>query len=292
MNWDDLRHLSAFAEEGSLLRAARRLGVEHATVARRIESLEQALSLKLVDRRGRRLSLTAEGERIATIARRMSGEAEAIARIVDISLSSIRGEVTISVPPAFGAAVVAPHIAALTRHYPQLTVRLTGEARQASLDRREADIAIRLSRPVEGDLTLLKLTEIAFRAYASPDHLSARQRNDWQFIGSDGETGHSPQQEELHRLAAANRFSARTGEVLMQLALARSGAGIAMLPDFLKPEENGLVAVFPDQAPLIREVWLVVHNDLRRSPPVRAVIDHLKRSFRQAAQGALPDPVS
>jgi DNA-binding transcriptional LysR family regulator len=291
MNWDDLRHLSAFAEEGSLLGAARKLGVEHATVARRIESLEQALTLKLVDRRGRRLSLTVEGERIAAIARRMGGEADGIARIVETSLGSIRGEVTISVPPAFGAAVVAPRIAVLARQYPQLTIRLTGEARQASLDRREADIAIRLSRPVEGDLTLLKLTEILFRAYASPDHLSTRLRDDWQFIGSDGETGRSPQQEELQRLAGPSGFSAWASDVLMQLALARGGGGIAMLPDFLTPEENGLVPVFPDRPPLMREAWLVVHNDLRRSPPVRVVIDHLKRSFRQAAQGAPPDPI-
>ncbi|WP_165217113.1 LysR family transcriptional regulator [Affinirhizobium pseudoryzae] len=288
MNWDDLRHLASFAEEGSLLGAARRLSVEHATVARRIESLEAALNLKLVDRRGRRLSLTAEGERIAAIARRMSGEADGIPRIVDTSLSSVHGEVTISVPPAFGAAVVAPHVARLTAEHPQLTIRLMGEARQASLNRREADIAIRLSRPVEGDLMIVKLMEISFRAYASPDYLANHPRDRWQFIGSDGETGRSPQQAELQRLAGDQRFSAWTGEVLMQLALAKNGGGIAMLPDFLKPEDNRLVPAFPEHPPLMREAWLVVHNDLRRSPAVRAVIDHLKKTLQPRPQGTPP----
>ncbi len=289
MNWDDLRHFSAFAEEGSLLSAARRLRVEHATVARRIESLEASLTLKLVDRRGRRLSLTTEGERIAAIARRMNGEAEAIARIVDASLSSVHGEVTISVPPAFGAAVVAPHVASLTAQHPHLTIRLTGEARQASLDRREADIAIRLSRPLDGDLMIVKLMDIFFRAYASGDYLAKQPRDSWQFIGSDGETGRSPQQAELQRMAGENRICTWTGDVLMQCALASGGGGIAMVPDFLQPEQSGLIAAFPDHPPLMREVWLVVHNDLRRAPAVRAVIDHLKRNLRQAAHDALPE---
>lgn len=282
MDWDDLRHFAAFAEQGSLLSAARALHVEHATVSRRIEALERSLALKLVDRRGRRLRLTAEGERIAAIARRMEGEANAIARLVRGAAEDISGEVTLSAPPAFGSIVVAPALCGLAQNHPRLTIRLLGEARTAALDRREADIAIRLSRPAEGDLTLTKLADVTFRAYASPEHLAAHDPQDWLFIGSDGEVRQSPQQHELARLAAGRRFALWSGEVSMQMALACHGAGIAMLPDFLRPERRGLVPAFPEAAPLMREAWLVVHSDLRHAPGIRTVIDHLTVTIRAA----------
>ncbi|TRL33468.1 LysR family transcriptional regulator [Rhizobium straminoryzae] len=280
MDWDDLRHFAAFAEQGSLLSAARALHVEHATISRRIEALERSLSLKLVDRRGRKLRLTPEGERIVAIARRMEGEAEAIARIVRGAAEDVSGEVTISAPPAFGSIVVAPALAGLSQHHPRLTIRLFGEARTAALNRREADIAIRLSRPGEGDLTLTKLGTLAFCAYADPAHLAANEPQDWLFIGSDGEVRQSPQQRELERLAAGRRFAIWSGEVAMQMALACHGAGIAMLPDFLQPERQGLALAFPEAAPLMREAWLVVHSDLTHAPAVRTVIDHLTVAIR------------
>lgn len=280
MDWDDLQHFSAFSEHGSLLAAARALHVEHATISRRIDALERELALKLVDRRGRKLRLTPEGERIAAVARRMQDEAQAIARIVRGASEEVAGDVTISAPPAFGSVVVAPCLADLGRRHPRLTIRLFGEARTAALSRREADIAIRLSRPSEGDLTLTKLADLTFRAYASPGHLNAHHPQDWLFIGSDGEVSQSPQQEALARLAAGRRFAAWSGEVSMQMMLACHGAGIAMLPDFLEPERHGLVAAFADAPELRREAWLVVHSDLKHSASVRTVIDHLTVAIR------------
>ncbi len=282
MNWDDLRHFAAFAERGSFLAAARALGVEHATVARRIDSLEQSLKLKLVDRRGRKLQLTVDGKSIAAIARRMDSEAAGIFRVADSRQQAVRGDVTISVPPALGTMVIAPHLPALAKAHPDLTVRLQSEARQVSLDRREADIAIRLKRPEEGDLMLVKLLEIRFRLYASRLYLTENPRESWQFIGSTGDLATSPQQLRLEMLAEGRRFAFWTGEVAMQLELAASHGGIAMLPDFLSPETCGLLEAIPDEPPLTREVWLVVHNDLRHALPVRTVIDHLKSTVGSA----------
>ncbi|HEX4325915.1 MAG TPA: LysR family transcriptional regulator, partial [Burkholderiales bacterium] len=76
-DWEDLRHFAALARDKSLSAAARRLGVDHATVARRVAALEESLKLKLVDRRPRAYVLTADGERIAALAARMEQEAYA-----------------------------------------------------------------------------------------------------------------------------------------------------------------------------------------------------------------------
>ncbi|MBB4130644.1 LysR family transcriptional regulator [Xanthomonas sp. 3075] len=110
LDWEDLRHFSAFAQAGSLAAAARRLKMEHATVARRIAALEAALGLKLVDRRARVYVLTADGQRLAALSRQRQDDAQAVLRAAAAGQQQIGGPVSLSVPPATASALVAPHL--------------------------------------------------------------------------------------------------------------------------------------------------------------------------------------
>lgn len=276
MDWDDLRHFAAYAATGSLSGAARRLGVEHATVSRRIAALEAHLDLKLVDRRGRRVALTADGERVAAVAERMHADMVALERLADGARSDLTGEVTISAPPTYAATVLAPKLAGLRRRYPGLVLRLLGETRTASLDRREADIAIRLNRPDQGDLTILKLGDMAFRLYAGAAYLAATLETERGFIGSGGPMGASPQQAHLAKRAGPRGFGLWSDHSEIQLAFAVAGGGIAMLPDFMAEGREDLVVVRPSDPPLVRPVWLVVHSDIRTAASIRAVIECLR----------------
>lgn len=275
MDWEDLRHFAAFAASGSLSAAARRLGVEHATVARRIAALEMRLDLKLIDRRGRRLALTADGRRIAAITDRMETDINAIDRIASGARSDLSGEVTISAPSAYAAAILATPLVRLRKRHPDLRVRLLGEARFVSLDRREADIAIRLTRPETGDLTAMKIGEMPFRLYANPDWLAQTPESAWGFIGSTGAMATSSQQAALITIAGSRVFGFHSDQVEIQLALACAGGGVALLPDFMAKGRTDLVAL-TDTMQLTREIWLVVHSDMAASAPVRAVIDCLR----------------
>ena len=98
-DWEDLRYFATFAREKSLSAAARHLKVDHATVARRIASLESALNLKLVDRRPRSYDLTANGERIAALGSKMEDEAFAVGRAAMAGQMGLTGEVSVSAPP-------------------------------------------------------------------------------------------------------------------------------------------------------------------------------------------------
>lgn len=278
MNWDDLRYFSALAKSGSLSAAARTLDVEHATVARRVAALENSLGMRLADRRGHRWTLTADGEQIAAIAERMDMEALAVRRAADGARSHIAGPVTISAPPALAAAWLTAPLVGLRARHPGLILRVVGEARTASLERGEADIAIRLTRPVDGDVTIQKLGEMPFRLYASPAYLSATPESEWSFIGYDGPAGRAPQQVALETFAADRPFSFLASSLEIQQAAARAGAGIAALPDFMARPDPGLAAV--SGALLIsRDIWLVVHSDLRRSAAVRVVLGALREVF-------------
>ena len=273
-DWQDLRHFLALASTGSLSGAARLLHVEHATVARRVAALEEALGLRLVDRRGRQLMLTAEGERVAKVAMRMEAEAEALSQIRN-SAGGVEGEVTLSVPPSYAEARLMRPFARVRAEHPGLRLRIIGETRYASLERREADIAIRLQRPEKGEFTVRHIDSFALRLYASPDYLRDRDRNAWDFIAYDETMDSAPQQKRLKEQAGAAGYAIRASTLDMQAALARLGCGVAMLPDFIAARDSGLTPAEPYAEPFYREVWMTVHSDIKDVPSIRVVLDAL-----------------
>jgi DNA-binding transcriptional LysR family regulator len=281
MNWDDLRYFSALASTGSLSAAARALGVEHATVARRIAALEASLDIGLVDRRGRRWTLTAEGERIAAIALRMGQEAQAAQRSARGAQAELAGIVTLSAPPALAAACLTQPLADLQKRHPGLVIRIRGEVRMASLEHSEADIALRMSRPEKGDLTLLKLGDVHFKLYARPGYTADTAEADWCFIGSDGELSQASQQRALADYAAGRPFVMQANSIELQASATRAGAGIAALPEFMALEQPALAEVLPGHILMSRELWLVVHTDIKRAAPVRAVLEQVREAWRE-----------
>ncbi|QNA86366.1 LysR family transcriptional regulator [Sphingomonas sp. So64.6b] len=279
-DWEDLRHFAAFADAGSLSAAARKLGVEHATVARRIMALEAALGTKLVDRRGRRLSLSGDGLTIASLARTVESSALAVARAATGVRSTLTGNLTISAPPTLASAILARPIVQFRHHYSKVDVTLLGEKRRSSLERLEADIAIRLGRPEVGDLIISKLGDIGFGLYGRNDYIAETLPGDWTFIGYDDELDAAPQQIALLKLAGRRPVSLRSSTLEGQLALVEAGGGVAMLPHFLAAPHAFTLA--PAVTPIRREVWFVVHSDLRNSAVVRAASDLLRDELKQA----------
>ncbi|MGE4451198.1 LysR family transcriptional regulator [Castellaniella sp.] len=278
MDWENLRYFAALANTGSLSGAARLIGVEHATVARRVARLERETGLKLVDRRGRRFLLTAEGGKMAAIARTMQEQAGAVERLKAGRSSALSAEVVISAPPAYAAARLAGPLAGLRERHPGIRVRVIGEKRQASLDRREADLAIRLSRPTVGDLTVFKIGEARFRLYASPAYLAATPAGAWAFVAYDEAMDAAPQQASLLAQLAGRAIGLRASTLEMQAAFILAGGGVGMLPDFAAEGLDGLAEADPAAPPLVREIWLVVHTDMKHAPAIRAVMDCLGRS--------------
>lgn len=278
MNWDDLRHFLALAQSGTFLGAARQLGVEHATVSRRVTALESSLGRKLVDRRGRRLLLTADGEQVARQAALVAEQAAAVEQVGRNSPTTMRGHVRVSAPPALSSTLLAKPIVSVRRDHPGIAITLVGETRLASLNQREADIAIRLSRPERGDFSIVKLGEVEFRLYATASYLESTPPGEWTFIGYDESMSASPQQTRLVEYAASRPITVRSSVLEVQAAAARLDGGVVMLPDFAVSETDCLQEIDPD-AVLTREVWLIVHSEIRNVPSVRVVSNALRQVF-------------
>jgi len=279
IDWDDLRYFLALSQSGTFLGAARQLGVEHATVSRRVLSLEKRLGRKLVDRRGRRVVLTIDGERVAGHAALIAAQTAAVEQLGRSSRTELQGHVRISAPPALSSVLLAQPIAALRREHPGIHITLVGQKRLASLNRREADIAVRLSRPEEGDYAIVKLGKIIFDLYASRRYIDTVAPSDWTFIGYDESMSASPQQLRLIELADGRPIALRSSVLEFQVAAASCDGGVVMLPDFAVPQTGDLERVGEDHA-LVREIWLVVHAEIKDVPSIRAVTDAFRDAFR------------
>lgn len=279
-DWDDLRHFAVLSRERSLSGAARRLGVDHATVARRVAALEAALGLKLVDRRPRSYGLSPDGERLAALAMRMQEEAYAVERLARAARPDPTGEVVVSAPPTIANMLIAPRLAVLRAHHPGIRLCLIGEKRTASLSHRDADLAVRLSRPTEERLVARRIGAFAFALYASPDCLASAREAELGFIAYDSSLEEAPQQRWLYAIAGQRPIVLRTNDLEGQRIAARAGLGIAALPTFLGDDDPGLRRLDLDAKPLVREVWLCVHADLQQAPAVRAVMEFLAECFK------------
>jgi len=275
LDWEHLRHFAAFVHGRSLSAAAIRLAVDHATVARRIAALEAALGVKLVDRRARIPALTTEGARIAALVLRVEAEVLGVVRAARGLLPAVAGEVSISAPPTIANALIAPRLPVLRARHPAIRIRLAGEKRIASLARGEADVALRLTRPTEAGLAGRRLGSFRFALYATAEG------KDRGLIAFDDDGARLPQQRWLRRLARPIVLT--TNDLESQIAAARAGVGAAAIPDFLAARYPELVRVPTRARPVTREVWLVVHDDLRAAPAVRAVIDFLGEACRELA---------
>jgi DNA-binding transcriptional LysR family regulator len=274
-DWEDIRHFVALAREGTLSAAARTLGVDHATVARRVAALETSTGLKLVDRRARTTTLTEDGKRIATVAAPMEEAAFALGRAAQAAKPGIDGEVSISAPPNFASSVIAPQLVRLRHLHPGIRLKLIGEKRRASLSRREADVALRLMRPVEAGLLVRRIGSFGFSLYGAPAYLEKTPPHAFAFIGYDASMAESPQEIWLGTIIGEREVVLRTNDLETHVAAARSGLGIAALPHYLGDSDPRLQRHVVTQKPINRDVWLVVHRDLRQVPAVRAVMEFL-----------------
>lgn len=282
LDWGDLRFFVAVARLGSLSAAARELRVEHSTVARRLDALEERLGVRLFDRLARGWRLTVEGERLLEPARRLEDDALAFERQA-LGSAPLAGTVRLSAPPSLARALLAQHVDTLRGGQEGLTLELVGETHSVSLDRREADLALRLQRPTAPGLVLRRVGDLRFAAYATPAYLAAHAPPQWRFLGYDESLRHVPQQQWLERVAGARPFALRSNDLDVIHRAAATGAGIAALPAFLGGGDPALVQVGIDSAPPLRTLWLVMHADVRRSPRVAAVADALAALLEREA---------
>ncbi|MCK6450715.1 MAG: LysR family transcriptional regulator [Alphaproteobacteria bacterium] len=269
MNWNDLRYVLTVARHGTLSAAARRLGVDQTTVARRLAAAEARLGARLFDRVDGALRPTQAGEAALAHAERVEAEIGRLQGAVGGADAAATGTVRLSSVPILVNRVLMPRLPALVGRHPGLMLELAGEARNVSLSRREADLALRQARPSGGTALTRRVGRLAYAVYAP----ARVRRDDLPWITYEDALADLPQARWIATEARGEALAPlRVNDADAALAAVRAGLGRTLLPVAAAKGEPGLRRIGTGRPVLERELWLMVHPELRRLARIEAVI--------------------
>jgi molybdate transport repressor ModE-like protein len=285
MDLDAIATLDAIHRTGSLSSAAREQHVAVSTAARRIEALEAALKLRLVDRRPHGAVLTPEGAALAEQARPLLEQAARLARMAAaLKEGADVAPVRVSATEFVVSDILAPAVPLLARRAPGFAVELRSEGAVVSLALRDADLAVRMSQPQGASLLIRKLPAIRLGLFLAPALLQgtppdAADPAHFPVLTYDDSYGPLPELAWLARRGLLRSVVLRTGSTRGLLSATVAGAGLALLPAHFARAEGLVELPIPDPPPP-RTPWLVTHRDVRRLPRVAAIHRWIVDSFR------------
>ena len=279
--WDEVRMFLALYRERTLAGAAARVGLDASTLSRRLAALEESLGARLFDRTREGLVPTDGAERLLESAEEMASAHARFSRDAAAFEREAEGVVRLSVPPGVADAFVAPALVRLRRKHPRIRIELDASVRYVDLTRREADLAIRTTRPQSGDLVVLKLAEHRWTPMVSAARAKKmeplRSWSDVDWIAWGEELAHLPAAQWVRKHAERADVVLRTSHFSAQVAAVEAGLGAALLPRIYARVAKVAPAPWAKSlAPSVAELppnesWLVGHRALRGVPRVAAV---------------------
>ncbi|MEZ4375180.1 MAG: LysR family transcriptional regulator [Polyangiaceae bacterium] len=292
MDWDAVRYVLAIAREGSLSGAAGALGVTHTTVGRQLKALEESLGVRLFDRTPEGFVATAAGQDIADIAARMETEVLELEGRVLGRDAQLTGKLRVATMDILLRG--APELfQSFTSRYPSVELTLSTSDTEVSLNRREADVALRMTNTPPAAYVGRKLGKVAFAVYASQrllkEHGKRAHYGDLPWLHWDERLGMTWLDDWLASHAPGARVALRldVSSLGLQEAIA-AGLGVHFLACFVGDADSRLARVGPVAEDFSRDVWLLTLEELRHNARVRAFMDHVTSAW--AATSLTPKP--
>lgn len=286
-NWDDLRAFQAVAQSGQILRAARMLDVDPTTIGRHIRRLETQLGTILFER-------TREGQVLTEAGEALLAKVDVMARTANTifdgksAAGTLAGQIRLSVSEGFGSWFLARLLPRLAESHPGLAVDLVANSGFLSPSKREADIAIMLSRPKAGPLIARKLSDYTLRLYSSPSYLAKcgepasldELATAHMLVGYIPDLIYAPELSYLSEIDGRLVARLRSSSINAQHRLLAEGAGIGVLPCFIGDHEPGLQRIMP-QIVIRRSFWIVTHKDNHSLAKIRFLSEWLIAAVRE-----------
>lgn len=282
--WDDLRYALALHRTGTFAGAGASLKVDPTTVGRRIAELEAQVAARLFDRTPSGCTATEAGAALLVRAERMEAEALALERELTGADERLSGTVRVATTEFIATRFVAPHLPRFAARYPNLTLFLSCAQTTVDLARREADVAIRLTRPREPDLVARRFCAVELALFASRGYLAERgrprltasdlRRHD--AIGFATSRAFASENAWLEERLGGARVVLRADSVASVYSACVAGAGLALLPRLVADRDASLVQVAGAEGLEPRSLWQAVHPDVLKAPRIRAVLEFLR----------------
>ncbi len=294
MDWEDIKTFREVMDGGTVRAAAKRLGIHHSTVSRRIEQLEHSLGSRLFERRPEGYFPTVAGEELARVADRFSDDLVAVERHIAGRDNELAGSLKVTMAEPFAINLFGDRLPEFCDAYPGLDLEIITSFDLLDVARREADIAIRMDNNPPDALVGKRLFHYCTSIYAHPEYLAqhdfenAPEKARW--LGWDERESRFPdwtQDTEYARVPVWGSF----WSIGLQIEMARAGMGLVMLPCLAGDSEQGLVRATTRDPEPARDIWILTHEDLRRTARVRAFMDFAEKVLREnkaAMQGHRP----
>ncbi len=277
-----MRSFIAVIDEGSLQAAARRLHSSQPTVGRHIALLEQQLGARLFDRRARQLLPTNLALEIANHARNMESCAQAIGLTLRAKDEKAIDQVRLSASQCTSCYLLPPILAQLQQEDPNVSVELVSSNQAVNLQKREADIAIRMVRPSEESVVARRIGRVPLGAYAHKRYLQQHgvpqtpsDLLQHRLIGYDTQQAILMGFAQWGIQAERQHFQFRTDDHLLVWQLLNQGLGVGFTAHYIALQNPDMVRILEDFPIAPLDVWITLHEDLRASPGIRRIFDFL-----------------
>lgn len=284
VKWDDLRLLLAVARNGQLTAASKRLGLDAATLSRRLANLESSLAEELFRKSPKGYELTPAGEALLPHAQAMETAALAAGDALRPRSMGLNGTVRIGAPDGVASALLAPCCASLCVDHPALSLELVAMARHFSLTQREADMAIAVDAPRHGRLRSRRIGDYRLRPYASESllqqHTEPSSVADLQPLGGIGyvpDVLFAPGLDYNAQMKPPLRAQLTSSNLIVQLQWTLAGSGVCVLPDFLAKPYPQLKPLLTDHIEFSRSLYMVRHaDDTRFSDVAEKIVEDIR----------------
>jgi DNA-binding transcriptional LysR family regulator len=276
LDWNDLRYILVLSRTGRIAGAARKLGVNDTTVARRLARLERRLGVRLFERHAGHLAPTDSGQIVIGRARRIELDIDEVKDSVSSADKIEAGKVRLTANPMVLNHIVIPALPSFLQSHPRLQIELVADPRNLSLTNRDADIALRLNRPESEHRVVARRVGIfKYAVYAAS---TAHQALPW--ITYDATWSSLPHARWMAEAIASDpesQTSITVNDSEVALTAVRAGLGRSLLPCRVADGIRELSRLSGTKPVLSREIWLMVHPDLRHLARVRAVISWIEQ---------------
>ena len=285
LDWNDLRYVLAVDREGSAAAAAKRLGVSHATVLRRIQATEQSVGTPLFERLSTGYLSTDAGRMVVTLGESLESAIMETQRLIDGRAAEFSGALRFTTTDSLAETLLPRILSSFRDRYPKIIVQMVVSNALLSLDRRDADVTLRPSVHPPESLVGTRLARMDFAVYAAPFYLEARPQTEWQHLEwllPDGPLAISQAGLWVQSEIKPEQIAMTVDSFVSARSLAEAGMGVTVLPIFLGETSSSLrrIGVTPREAS--SDLWLLTHANLRRSGRIRAFMDHVSDGVRNS----------
>lgn len=284
MQWNDLRTILAIGRAGNLSAAARALEVNHSTVFRQLNAVEDRMGTRFFERLPHGYVATEAGEAVLRVAERIDTDVLELERTLVGRDRQLRGTLRLTAPEGISQALLGPCLAAFRKSHPGIRIDLEVTSSVAELSRREADVAVRVTKKPPDAAFGRRVCGFHSTVYASKGYLREHARRnlaEHRWLLFEVESDWMPAGLWRGRSTGRREVVFSTNDIMVLARAAKEGQGVAVLPCLLGDPERTLVRVVEPPDSLTRELWVITHPDLQHTARVRTLMRFLCDRLRE-----------